>query len=319
MSTNDDLANKYRPTKITEVYGNTEVVNQIKSQVKNGKFPHTSMFTGPSGCGKTTIARIVATKLGAKSTDLVEINGANDNGISTVRDISQQMGLAPLGKVRAFIFDECHQMSKQAQEGALKLLEEAKNNTYFFLCTTEPEKMITTVMNRAQQYEVRSLSEDLATQLLLDVAKKEGIDLEEGDEELIEALLDCSEGSPRRLLNNLQRIAEVEDMDDRLNLLVPPKAKKQAFDLCKIMMAGSPNKWKEAAAILKEIDQPAEQLRHMMCSYMEKVMLGGGKNAGRAYIVLEVFLADTCYFMGRRMLSKMCYEALFEVHARGED
>ena len=314
MEPNNDLACKYRPTKLNEVFGNAALLSQIKGQVKNNEFPHCSLFIGPSGCGKTTIARIIAKRMGASDTDLTEINGGNDNGIDTIRTINAEMGLSPLGKARAYIFDECHRMTKPAQEAALKLLEEAKGNTYFFLCTTDPSALIGTVLNRCHKYEVSALSNSMATELILTVAKKEGIEIEE-EGEVLDALLDVSEGSPRKCLVNLQRIASVASDDDKLDLLVPPKMRKQSIDLCRIMVRGNASNWSQMAAIIKDVDDNPEQLRHMMMSYMEKMVLSGGKGTARYWLVMDIFSRDTCYFLGRRMLTKMCYEALVEVNA----
>ena len=97
----------YRPATLDQVIGNEAVIATLKSYLENERRPHTAMFTGPFGCGKTSLARIVARELGATEDDIQEFNFGLNGGVDTVRGILGDMLLAPSGKCRVFILDEC--------------------------------------------------------------------------------------------------------------------------------------------------------------------------------------------------------------------
>src|SRR5690606_3369465 len=107
-----------------------------------GDIPHAMLFTGPSGCGKTTLARILRVKLRCSDNDFQEINAADFRGIDSIRSMRQQVGAAPLGgDSRIWLIDEAHSMTADAQNAFLKLLEDTPRHVYFFLATTDPQKL----------------------------------------------------------------------------------------------------------------------------------------------------------------------------------
>jgi DNA polymerase-3 subunit gamma/tau len=143
-----ELYRKYRPKVFKGIIGQDTIIKVVQGWVEKDKTPHAVLLSGPSGCGKTMIARILAKKLNClPPRDLIEINAADFNGIDTVRDIRKSVSSGSLmGKEyrRCWIIDECQQLSLQAMQGLLKLLEEAPSYAYFFLCTTDPQKIIPT-------------------------------------------------------------------------------------------------------------------------------------------------------------------------------
>ena len=127
---------KYRPNSFDEMVGNEDVVQVLKSQLKGKQTPHSILFHGPTGCGKTTLGRIVANELGAKGSDLREVDSADFRGIDTIRDIRKQSTYKPLeSPCRVWILDEVHKLTNDAQNAMLKALEDtpAMSTTYFAL------------------------------------------------------------------------------------------------------------------------------------------------------------------------------------------
>jgi DNA polymerase III subunit gamma/tau len=137
------LYQSVRPTILGDVIGQPAAVAQIRAMIDSAEVSHAILFSGPSGTGKTTLARILAKELGSEGKfDLQEVNCASNNGVDFIRGIENNVPLRQLsGKNRVYIIDECHQLTSQAQRAFLKLLEDTPPHIYFFLCTTNPEKL----------------------------------------------------------------------------------------------------------------------------------------------------------------------------------
>ncbi|PIR43110.1 DNA polymerase III, subunit gamma and tau [candidate division WWE3 bacterium CG10_big_fil_rev_8_21_14_0_10_32_10] len=188
---------KYRPSKFSEVFGNENVLNTLKNALHKGNLPHAFLFYGPRGTGKTTMARLLAKALACDNfsknndaccecsscisigegryPDLLEIDAASNNSVDNIRDINEKIGLAPtFGKLKFYIIDEVHMLSKGAFNALLKTLEEPPKNTYFVLATTEPEKVIETIKSRCQQLQFKRASVKDVSSKLKYIAKKEG-------------------------------------------------------------------------------------------------------------------------------------------------
>jgi DNA polymerase-3 subunit gamma/tau len=233
------LALKYRPTSLDEIVGNQNVIEILKSQLDgNQPMPQSILLHGPTGCGKTTIARIIAAELGVKGSDLVEIDSADFRGIDTIREIRKQSAYKPLeGSCRVWVLDEIHMSTKEAQSALLKALEDTPKHVYYILCTTDPQKLLSTIRGRCSQLQVQTLADKEMKQLLRRVVKAENESL---TKEVYEQIVQDSMGHPR---NALQVLAQVLAVGEEQRLVVAKRAaetESQVIELCRALVGGSP-------------------------------------------------------------------------------
>ena len=150
---------KYRPKIFEDVCGQTITTKMLKKIVETRNFKNVYLFAGKSGSGKTTCARIFANEINKGIGNPIEIDGASNNGVDNVRNIiesAKQRALA--GEYKIFIIDECHAITSQGWQAFLKGIEEPPAYTIFIFCTTEPNKIPTTVLNRMQRYNFSAIS-----------------------------------------------------------------------------------------------------------------------------------------------------------------
>lgn len=146
-----NLAERMRPKTLDEVIGNEHIVKPIRKQLSTNTLSQTIMVTGQFGSGKTTIAKIIASELGA---EVFEIDCGSDGGVDRMREVVDSAYMSSLFSVnKVFILDEVHGLSKQAQSALLKTLEESREGVYFILLTTEEKKILPTIRSRCVVYE----------------------------------------------------------------------------------------------------------------------------------------------------------------------
>lgn len=292
-----------RPSKFSEVIGNKGIVDSLKTMIARSDRPHSYLFTGPSGCGKTTLARIVAKELGCDGNDITEINSSNNRGIDTARDIIEQMRYRPLsGAVRVFLLDECHKTTSDFQNALLKALEEPPAHVYFLLCTTEPEKLLTTVKNRCASFSVARLSHDTMTRYLKRTCHINKIAL---DESVILEIVKEAEGCPRDALLMIEQARGVEGTEEVMEAIRSAKvAESQVIDLCRALIGKSD--WGQIATILKDLNtDDYEKVRRAVLGYCSSVLLNKANN--RAALIIDCF-RDPYFNTGKAGLVASCYE-----------
>lgn len=298
-----ELYKKHRPKKFKAVVGQGDAVGMIQSMIKAKKVPHTILFSGPSGCGKTTMARILKDYLGCGDNDCNEVNCADFRGIEMVRDIRQRMGLAPIsGSCRVWIIDEAHQLSRDAQNAFLKILEDTPPHVYFMLATTDPQKLLPTIRTRCTEIKARPILQRVLYDLIIKTADKEGAEI---SEEVVERIAQCADGSARKALVLLHQVIDLEDDEAMLSAIDSADSQKQAIEIARALL-NPRTKWSEMAAILKGVDEDPESLRHMILSYATNVLLGGGKMAPRAGFIIEMF-SENFYDTKKAGLVASCY------------
>ena len=221
------LARKYRPKKLSEIIGQDETCKIIKGSMKLNRLPHAFLFSGTRGVGKTTIARIISKIVNCekidpsnpepcglcsscisitkeKNMDVVEIDAASRTGVADVREIIENLGYKSVEvKKKIYIIDEVHMLSKAAFNALLKTLEEPPDDVIFIFATTETDKIPVTIMSRCQKFELRRIDTLVLSDFLIEVSKKEDIELGEESALLISQ---ASEGSVRDALSILDNV-----------------------------------------------------------------------------------------------------------------
>ncbi len=298
-----ELYKAYRPKTLNEVMGNEATVKSVKQMLGRKAVPHAILFSGDSGCGKTTTARILKTELKCHDMDFREMNSASYRGIDSIREIQHTMNLAPSGgKVRIWLLDEAHKISGDGQAAMLKMLEDTPKHVYFFIATTNPEKLIKPLLDRCTKLVFKSLSESDLEKLLLRVGKAEGLNLSKS---LIERLVSNAGGSARTLLVLLDKVGRLEAKDQQEAIEAGLREENQAIDLCRALISKRP--WKEVAAILNNLTDDAESLRHPILGYARAVLLKSGDY--QAYNVIRIF--ENNFFDGKNAsLAAACWEAV---------
>uniref|UniRef100_A0A6M3IQC1 Putative DNA polymerase n=1 Tax=viral metagenome TaxID=1070528 RepID=A0A6M3IQC1_9ZZZZ len=297
---------KYRPRVFKNVIGQDKSLRMLRDMIKRDSIPHAILFSGPSGTGKTTLARIMCNKLQCDPVDVQEINTADFRGIDMIRDIRSRMHQAPLsGTCRAYIIDEAHKMSTDAQHAVLKILEDTPAHVYFFLATTEPNKLIKTVRNRCTEIALKSLStNDLIEGVILPVVQKEELNLPQG---IIEAVANAAEGSPRKALVILHQIIGLSNEKEMVDAIESVDSEKAGIDIARALLSGRTS-WKAMTELLKAVNQEEpETIRRIVLGYASAVALSGGNMTGKAIQMIECF-RDNYYDTGKAGLVLSCYE-----------
>lgn len=198
------LYRKYRPNKWREVLGQDHIVDVLESSVKSNKVSHAYLFVGSRGTGKTSLARIFANSIGVSQNDLYEIDAASNRGIDDIKELRNGVHVLPFdSKYKIYIIDEVHMLSKDAWGALLKTLEEPPKHVIFILATTELQKIPDTIISRCQVFNFKKPTDMVLKKMLIDVSKKEGIELDSGSAELMAILGD---GSYRDALGVLQKV-----------------------------------------------------------------------------------------------------------------
>ena len=194
------FARKYRPQTFDDLVGQAHVTRTLKNAVEQNRLAHAYLFVGPRGIGKTSTARILAKALnciqgptitpcgvcdsckeitGGNSLDVLEIDGASNNGVEQVRELRDNVRYAPVkGKYKIYMIDEVHMLTPQAFNALLKTLEEPPEHVKFIFATTEPQKVLPTILSRCQRFDLHRIPANLIAQHLQFIATKEKVKLE---------------------------------------------------------------------------------------------------------------------------------------------
>ena len=195
------IARKYRPQCFQDVVGQEHVTQTLGNAIKQNRIAHAYIFCGPRGTGKTTIARIFAKCLNCtggpktdfaaddekckeiaegRSLDVIEIDGASNRGIDEIRELRETVKYAPAtSRFKIYIIDEVHMLTKEAFNALLKTLEEPPAHVKFMFATTEPEKVLPTILSRCQRFDLRRIPTALIVSHLAQISKNEKVTIEE--------------------------------------------------------------------------------------------------------------------------------------------
>lgn len=198
------LYRKYRPAKFADVIGQDHVVKVLEAEATSGEISHAYLFAGTRGTGKTSIARIFASTIGTSKNDIYEIDSASNTSVDDIRQLNESVFTLPFeSKYKVYILDEVHMLSKSASNALLKTLEEPPAHVVFILATTETHKIPETVLSRCEVFTFKKPSTEILKKHVVNVAKKEGSQIEDASAELVALLGD---GSFRDTLGILQKV-----------------------------------------------------------------------------------------------------------------
>src|SRR5262245_2006123 len=194
------IARKYRPQRFSDVIGQEHVTQTLSNAIEQKRIAHAYLFCGPRGTGKTTIARIFAKCLNCtggpkvdfddkdprcqeiaegRSLDVLEIDGASNNGVEQVRELRETCKYLPASsRFKIYIIDEVHMLSTAAFNALLKTLEEPPEHVKFMFATTDPEKVLPTILSRCQRFDLRRIPAALIAKHLAHIAKQEKVKIE---------------------------------------------------------------------------------------------------------------------------------------------
>ena len=194
------IARKYRPQRFADVVGQEHVTQTLANAIAQKRIAHAYLFCGPRGTGKTTIARIFAKALNCtggpsinfddsdtrvqeitdgRALDVLEIDGASNNGVEQVRELRETCKYSPANsQFKIYIIDEVHMLSTAASNALLKTLEEPPAHVKFMFATTDPEKVLPTILSRCQRFDLRRIPSALITKHLAEIAGKEKVTID---------------------------------------------------------------------------------------------------------------------------------------------
>jgi DNA polymerase-3 subunit gamma/tau len=275
------IARKYRPQRFEDVVGQEHVTQTLANAISQKRIAHAYLFCGPRGTGKTTIARIFAKALNCtggpktdfddndervkeitegRSLDVLEIDGASNNGVEQVRELRETCKYAPAkSPFKIYIIDEVHMLSTAAFNALLKTLEEPPTHVKFMFATTDPEKVLPTILSRCQRFDLRRIPAALITKHLAEIAAKEKVTI---DAPALHAIARGADGGMRDAESTLDQLIsfcgdKIEESD--VLSMFGLAAQNQILELSKAVLAG------EISGALSELNDLAK----------------GGKDLGR--------------------------------------
>ena len=268
------IARKYRPQRFADVVGQEHVTQTLANAIAQNRIAHAYLFVGPRGTGKTTIARIFAMCLNCtggpkvefapedprcqeiaegRSLDVLEIDGASNNGVEQVRELRETVKYAPANsKFKIYIIDEVHMLSTAAFNALLKTLEEPPAHVKFMFATTEAEKVLPTILSRCQRFDLRRIPAALITKHLTHIAKEEKVKI---DAAALDAIARGAEGGMRDAESALDQLIsfcgdKIEEAD--VLSMFGLTARGQILGLAGALLAG------ETEKALRELNELAK-------------------------------------------------------------
>ncbi len=235
------LYRRYRPQKFLEIRGQAHIVSALQNAVATDQVGHAYLFHGPRGTGKTSSARVLAKALNCenlgedsepcgtcescvaieqgRSFDLHELDAASNNGVEDMRDLLGKVNLGNPGRMKVYILDEVHMLTRGAENSLLKTLEEPPSHVVWVLATTEPHKVVETIRSRCQVFELGLLGAEEMTAHVRWVIEDAGLDV---DDDAVDYVVSVGGGSVRDTLSALDRVVaaggvvEIDQSTDQL-------------------------------------------------------------------------------------------------------
>ena len=266
------LAQKYRPQTFEDVVGQEVVTRTLKNSVSQNRVANAYIFCGPRGIGKTSVARILSKTLNCEkqdgkgpcdkcvscdeiaqgnNIDVLEIDGASNRGIDEIRALRENVKFSPSrGKFKIYIIDEVHMLTQEAFNALLKTLEEPPAHVKFVFATTEPHKVLPTIMSRCQRFDFKKIAPKEILNRIMTIAKKEKIDIDEKAALLIARSADESMRDALVILDQMVSFSEKKILPEDVMELLGMAHRGRIFDLSDAVISNDPGK---AAGIVDEL------------------------------------------------------------------
>jgi len=301
------FALQFRPKTLNEVIGNEHIKRALSKYFDTNTIPQTIQLVGQAGAGKTTIARIVASQLNA---DIVEHDCGRNGDINKIKELMQHSEYSALfSDKKVIILDEVHKLSKEAQQVLLKSTEEPSKDTYFILCTSEPEKLIPALKTRGITFKVEPVGIEGVREAYKRILSTTRITLEGGSSDW-DKVIEAAEGSLRNVFNTLDKIVasgEISEGGVFLTTKVLDKLLGNVSEDDTFMDEGMPLPQavirKDLSAALEAVAQAKKEKREPMptliglYNYLKKAQLTRAKHilADIAQILSEPEKANSWY------------------------
>ncbi|MGB7768123.1 MAG: DNA polymerase III subunit gamma/tau [Verrucomicrobiia bacterium] len=281
------IARKYRPQRFADVVGQEHVTQTLTNAIEQKRIAHAYLFCGPRGTGKTTIARIFAKSLNCeggpkinfsdkdprcieiaegRSLDVLEIDGASNNGVEQVRELRETCKYAPANSpFKIYIIDEVHMLSTAAFNALLKTLEEPPAHVKFMFATTDPEKVLPTILSRCQRFDLRRIPAALIIKHLTHIAKLEKVKI---DEPALYAIARGADGGMRDAESTLDQLIsfcgdKIEEAD--VLSMFGLAAQGQILGLSQAVLAGD---IQAALGLLNELAQNGKDFGRLLANLL---------------------------------------------------
>lgn len=293
------VARRYRPQSFEELIGQSHVQTALGNAIETGRVGHAYLFAGPRGVGKTTTARIFAKALNCISgptiqpcqtcdicrmissgedMDVIEIDGASNNGIDEIRTLRKNVSVMPSRcRYKIYIIDEVHMLSRQAFNGLLKTLEEPPEHVKFMFCTTDPDKIPITVLSRCQRFDLLPVNHDKIQDRLQFIVESEGRSADESALDLVARRAHGSMRDSQSLLEQLMAFCTGHITVDDVHRLLGTTASGRILDLLQYLSQ------RDAAAAIgclhelwKSGSEPEQVAQQLMGVYRDTLTVAVG-------------------------------------------
>lgn len=302
----------YRPQKFNEVAGQEHIITTLRHAVEENKIAHAYLFCGPRGTGKTTIAKLLAKAINCTGDikpcdecencqeitvgnhpDVIEIDAASNNGVDEVRSLIEKVKYAPSqGKYKVYIIDEVHMMSTGAFNALLKTLEEPPAHVVFILATTEPHKILPTIISRCQRFDFTKLSLIDIVNRMKDIVSEEKYNC---DEEALEMIAKLADGGMRDALSILEQCLAYNDKHltvQDVNHIYGIISLEKKIDLIKVILSKD---MKQSLSLLEEMKKNGIDIKRLtldLVDILKDVVIYRNTNDETILFVLSRYYLD---------------------------
>ncbi|MCH6257611.1 DNA polymerase III subunit gamma/tau [Puniceicoccaceae bacterium K14] len=297
------IARKWRPQKFDEIVGQDHVVRTLKNAIEQNRIAHAYLFVGPRGTGKTTTARIFAKCLNCEGganvsppedseickaimngscMDVLEIDGASNNGVEQVRDLRDDAQYAPSqGSYKIYIIDEVHMLSTAAFNALLKILEEPPPHVKFVFATTEAHKVLPTIVSRCQRFDLKPIPENLIKERLALISETEGIAADDTALAAIARLADGGMRDSQSILDQMIAFCGKSIKEEDVLQVYGLASSAQVTDLAKAVAAGAHDKILELVDSFDTTGRDFYRALVDLQAYVREVLLGAVRGGGK--------------------------------------